>query len=256
MARNGRKRVWRGVRRSVVYIFLGLISNLLIAWSCAIVTINPRFEFVEWSERVKSASQLRKYARLDGIGVCSYSVGTIMINGPQPIDDAYVPTLEEYGVPRWVQRWLQAKPFPEKSLPMSIEAGFPMRSFGGIHYWSNERRRGWRRHGVLWLNTPEWMWWYHMNAASIDLDSAFYGTRFSLPYRPRFPGLIVNTLFYAALWFGLTTGWRAMKHRWRMHRGRCPKCKYDLARDFSTGCPECGWRRETTPRPVSSSVPS
>ncbi len=30
----------------------------------------------------------------------------------------------------------------------------------------------------------------------------------------------------------------------RVKRGLCPACAYDLRRDLSRGCPECGWRRE------------
>ena len=31
----------------------------------------------------------------------------------------------------------------------------------------------------------------------------------------------------------------------RIRAGHCPNCNYDLRRDFSRGCPECGWHRET-----------
>lgn len=33
--------------------------------------------------------------------------------------------------------------------------------------------------------------------------------------------------------------------RWKAPtKGKCPKCDYDLRGDLSSGCPECGWRRE------------
>jgi hypothetical protein len=33
--------------------------------------------------------------------------------------------------------------------------------------------------------------------------------------------------------------------RWfSRHRGKCPKCGYNLEFDFERGCPECGWRRD------------
>ena len=34
----------------------------------------------------------------------------------------------------------------------------------------------------------------------------------------------------------------------RVRAGHCPNCNYDLRRDFSRGCPECGWQRETDDR--------
>lgn len=77
----------------------------------------------------------------------------------------------------------------------------------------------------------------------------------ALPYRPIWSGLVFNTLFYATLLWGfvaLLTGIRRLR---RFSRGRCPRCAYDLAHDYRTGCPECGWRRNAPgarAAPVSS----
>ena len=66
------------------------------------------------------------------------------------------------------------------------------------------------------------------------------------PYRPIWSGLIVNTLLFAFVIFVCVTTIRAIRHGSRMLRGRCPICNYELAFDFSDGCPECGWRKEPT----------
>ena len=70
----------------------------------------------------------------------------------------------------------------------------------------------------------------------------------ALPRLPILPSFIINTLCYAAIWFGLFFGIGAIR-RWRRtirrRRARCVKCGYNLRGDFSVGCPECGWQRES-----------
>ena len=74
-----------------------------------------------------------------------------------------------------------------------------------------------------------------------------------LPLRPILPGFLVNTLFYAALWFGVFFGVAMLRRAIRRGRGRCVRCGYDLRgqrhqgtealRDQGIRCPECGWGR-------------
>jgi len=92
---------------------------------------------------------------------------------------------------------------------------------------------------------------------------AGYLPAFQIPralYRPIFPGFIINTLFYAAMWFGIFFGVAALRRFIRKKRGRCVKCGYDLRYHHipcgagghsshtecggTSGCPECGWGRE------------
>ena len=92
-----------------------------------------------------------------------------------------------------------------------------------------------------------------------------YASHFShppriFPLRPIFPGSIINTLFYAAMWFTLLFGWRAHLRQVRKWQGYCPTCKYDLRGQHDicphpqplsqgergvSGCPECGWGRRS-----------
>jgi len=96
------------------------------------------------------------------------------------------------------------------------------------------------------------------------------GLRFprAVPVRPIWPGLIANTVFYAAGWFVLLYGFirlKGLRRVIRERRGLCPQCGYDLRgqapggphpRPLSqrergasdAGCPECGWGR-SDPRP-------
>ncbi len=71
--------------------------------------------------------------------------------------------------------------------------------------------------------------------------------RLIAPLRPIPVGLAADTLVFAALWalvgVGGRGGARFGLRSVRRQRGRCPKCAYDLKRDFASGCPECGWNR-------------
>ncbi len=66
----------------------------------------------------------------------------------------------------------------------------------------------------------------------------------ALPYIPIPFGFVVNTLSYAAFIGISITGALAGRHVTRRARGHCIKCGYDLRGDFSAGCSECGWRRD------------
>ncbi len=67
-----------------------------------------------------------------------------------------------------------------------------------------------------------------------------------LPLRPIWPGFVIDTLFYAAIWCGVIFGFTSAKRLIRAKRGRCPRCGYDLRGALATGCSECGWNREPT----------
>ncbi|UCD74913.1 MAG: hypothetical protein JSV91_14140 [Phycisphaerales bacterium] len=69
-----------------------------------------------------------------------------------------------------------------------------------------------------------------------------------LPFRPVWPGFAVNTAFHAViLWplvLGLVALIRRLRRRGRARRGHCLRCGYDLRGKYDAGCPECGWGRE------------
>lgn len=64
-----------------------------------------------------------------------------------------------------------------------------------------------------------------------------------VPYHPIWPGFLINTLFYAAIWLGLFFVMKRVSRHLRSPLGRCPRCRYDLRGDLDAGCPECGWGR-------------
>jgi hypothetical protein len=72
----------------------------------------------------------------------------------------------------------------------------------------------------------------------------------SVGWHPIWPGFVIDTLFYAAIWGGVWFGFVGGKRFIRTKRGRCPRCGYDLRGGVrveppatSPGCPERGWNR-------------
>lgn len=65
----------------------------------------------------------------------------------------------------------------------------------------------------------------------------------AIAYRPIWLGLAVNIVFWGGIVWVI--GWMvALRRRsCRIMRGLCIACRYDLGRDYSRGCPECGWGR-------------
>lgn len=94
---------------------------------------------------------------------------------------------------------------------------------------------------------------------SDSLTLRFRGGKYTLhlPLHPIFPGILYNTLIFAALF---STPWtvplarRAIQESRapaRFRRGHCPNCNYDLRNDFTRPCPECGKTAIHTPAPTA-----
>ncbi len=68
------------------------------------------------------------------------------------------------------------------------------------------------------------------------LMEAYWG----LPLRPIWPGLVVNTVIYAAFLWALSRLPFAVQRYVRVRRGLCLACGYDLRHGEHEACPECG----------------
>jgi hypothetical protein len=69
-----------------------------------------------------------------------------------------------------------------------------------------------------------------------------------LPYRPIWPGFLVNTFIFAVLLWLVFSLRFALRRLNRFNHGCCPNCGYDLRGQFEAGCPQCQWGRAQSPR--------
>lgn len=65
----------------------------------------------------------------------------------------------------------------------------------------------------------------------------------ALPWRPIWPGFLLDTGLYATAWIMLFGGIFGARRLLRLRRNHCPSCGYSLAGQTIPGCPECGWKR-------------
>jgi hypothetical protein len=120
---------------------------------------------------------------------------------------------------------------------LGIEAGWPLRSFGGSQWtWADNP---WTAKEVL----------HTRNAGVIVLEgrlpavlrmSRHYRRFVLLPVRPLWPGLAIDTFFYAAMLGAFWFAGGFIRRRFRRARGRCPACGYDVKGTPTATCPECG----------------
>ncbi len=103
-----------------------------------------------------------------------------------------------------------------------LESGWPLRCLAG--------ERWIERHG---FTTPP-----QVTSGMLVAFGAYW------PNRVLWPGMMINELFYVLLIVSTFFSWRYGRRWIRRRRGRCPRCAYDLRGKFSSGCPECGWKRE------------
>jgi len=182
---------------------------------------------------------------------CGWSLATITTDG-RPFQPEF-------------ESWVDFKRYTDRSWPALIPSDFSIREFATRHElgWAATRIEAWaademsylrceiRRGGWPFLSMRgEWCWddsqWRPQNVQVkrlLLLNSFRHETRMALPLRPIWPGFLIDTLFYAAIWFGVFFGFTSAKRFIRAKRGRCPHCGYDLRGQLAAGCPECGGGR-------------
>ena len=71
-----------------------------------------------------------------------------------------------------------------------------------------------------------------------SIDNGFVVSGYILPLGPIWPGIAINTVFYAAVLWMIFFMPFALRRRRRIKRGLCPKCAYPVG--TNEVCTECG----------------
>ena len=223
-------RMKRWSLRILMCVVLGVVTTVGVAWGLG--WLNGKLwpipgTFHGWGERLILASEEDAYIRKQGERVARL-----------------IP-------PEFDANELSIRRFPRFGYDYSWIAAFMFRDTKSGEFWDGgvrTERWGWPCYAThsTWLS---WSLLTNDEERRSDYQSVIAGS-FSfdgvdLGWRPLFPGFIINTLFYAAMWFTLLFGWRAHLRQVRKWQGYCPMCKCDLRGDFNNGCPECGVGRES-----------
>lgn len=265
--RHDMKRGRTVVIKLVVFLLLGAVVNVAVAWACAWIisapgnTGNPLrngFTMVTGHRPMRDESfrgVTHWHARrLEKPGVI-LSVVTVVSN-PSRSDE----TVEQHPPPLgWPSEVLQDETF-EQLLPVSslandlpvLEATLPPDSFGpGFFVWDG---RGWpvvslscrwpwfdpRQNPLQWPS-PQIVGGISVGAPTDGFPWPYGVNQLrGIPLTPVWPGFVLNTLFYTVILWLLWSAPFATRRLIRKRRGRCARCGYDLTGVKHDVCPECG----------------
>ncbi len=239
----------RRLAKLVVFLLLGAVVNVAVAWGCA-AWIDP---FPRFAARIRGYShhppeydswktwKFERTAALRVVSVWLYddpevpSIRTGFIPASGPSSESLVPAWADFLHPQYGEpsrgrfNWVaDARGWPMLSMWGGCKSRSAWVFLNGVQQSREFEAHSFRAIGFSWKDDPtEWN----------DFNSRL------LPLAPLWPGFAINTVFYAAILWGLTLGPFTARRMIRHKRGRCIKCGYDLSHAPHEGCPECGWRR-------------
>ena len=199
------------LRRLVLFVLLGAIVNIAVAWGCQL-----KFESSP-PLPVDTEHQFRGWEIWTWNALGAQEIGNVMGGSSS---EEYIASLERWEAPTWSR--LRQLPIYERLDPVVLQGD---RAFG----------------------LPALSVWYGLDTkralgTSLVLSREVTGC---LPYRnlavtPLWPGFAINTIFYAAILWFLTLGPFFARRIIRRKRGLCPNCGYDLRGTAQMICSECG----------------
>ncbi len=228
----------RCLAKLFVFLLLGVIINVAVAWGCGIFSVRVpggAGRFVIWDvwEIVHPTSQDIEWLKRSGWQ-------------PRPEDEKFAwkaasREIIGFGLTRkGFSDYPTNKPGPNISMPVlplfviRDRTGWPFRCLQAEKWLVNDSRVKQYQTRFAIASVPVS---YQYNVWPIT------DTR-PLAVLPIWPGFAINTVFYAAMLWLLTLGPFAARRFIRNKRGHCIKCGYDLRGSSRGGvCPECGASR-------------
>ena len=208
----------RHLFKLVLFLVLGAIVNVAVAWGCAywinLTSIIPRGT----SPKRYSMSTWQVFDHFDRMGASrmAWRLPPFIVTGVGTLNiDSYIQTLPQEDVPHMqLGEVLDRRGFPM----LSMECEF-----------INTTDKPWNpiyqvEYGIMLETTP---------------GSDERGLR-AIPLRIVWLGFVFNTIIYAVFLWLLTLAPFTARRMIRRKRGRCIKCGYDLRNVEHEKCPECG----------------
>ena len=254
----------RRLFKLVVFLLLGAIVNVAVAWGCA-VWVDPfegRHEharvmldrlFLKQRVNPSSVTPSGQWVYADGYQLwwvdCYRRFGSHrLVRGPI---SSHKPQFSRTNILGYLPGWSD---FDRRTEELGFMRGFEVidgrgwpavglcsrfkiAGGGGIfgEQWSYTEPASTRESGLI-LDDKK--------VTRLPAGWVLAEARRSLPLDPVLGGFAFNTVFYAVLLAMMMYGPKTARRVIWVRRGGCPECGYDLRGEFSAGCSECGWRRE------------
>jgi hypothetical protein len=228
----------KAVTTAIVWLLLGAIVNVAVAWGCALrlpaaTILNSNTAIVKHESALLMIQQRRGDTRIT-------IQGTKRVSLPNTEEislaefHAIVPHGSVFGDMQWIANELAAaRPAQGDSVLFEHSHGWPMLAMSG---WASVTRTTQGRPTVEARGLKE------IGPLRLGPLSTKATYRRTLPLHPLWPGSAINTLFYAVVLWLLFAAPFALRRWRRTKRGLCTKCGYDLRKrpSDSSVCPECG----------------
>lgn len=212
------------VRRILVFLLLGAIVNVAVAWGC--VLFASRRKPVEVSRGFSGTPVTLMTLGEPHVGVEVLSCGGVEQELPMLVWNERVGGWTEYQGDIRSDDWARTIPATRTRAgwPYLALEGWLSNSFGRLSFEPEQRPLKNSAHWALILDH--------------GFDPQFRAGTWILPLRPLMGGFAVNTLMYGTILLvvGLTPG--AVRAARRRHHNLCPACAYP--RGSSPVCTECG----------------
>ena len=200
----------RRLTKLVVFLLLGAIVNVGVAWGCA-----------GWSDWLDLITLLETPVTTETSGTISAPSAWRLDNMPKSWPDK--PTHAFTRHTGWFLFTDQVRSLDDEALFRLVDRrfGVPTKSLACYEL------------AVLQTGTWTNSWRYGI---------ARFGGDYPLPLRPIWPSFAINPIFFGAILWLLASGPFIVRRMIRRRRGLCIKCGYDLRGTPGGGgaCPECG----------------
>ncbi len=231
MPRRTRRRRW--LTTIALHLTLGLVLSIAVAVAASFVP--DSWMWRAHSPVHSSVDQLNFFetrgpaTHMIDASVISHMTISLLIVRSDEAKPGVLPVVRDGHVPRWAVPSAARLPADEATPPRLL------RILG----------RGWPLPALLCeteIDEVSGSVLARRGCAPLAIGSITY----EIPYKPIPSGLLLNTLFYAAITLTAALSWRALRRHRRVRKGRCTACGYDLA--GLDRCPECG--AKPTPAPA------